>query len=429
MSRNRRMMAFILAGILFLNGCASTQTSEAHEISVDVLQSYIRPVDEIEYPKEKQIIALGEATHGNKELIELKQTVFEKMIEQGRTVFVIEGDFGGGYRVNEYIAGADGNATDAVSEIGFRIYESQELEKVLDFMRKHNENKKEEEQIRFYGMDMQRYDNNKEILFDILKKANSQLESDYSSLLQDFSDETMYDLSKVKIEKALTELEKLNEKLEQEKESIVEKTSAKEFDIAKHAALVIWQNTMLRNSGNQYGTLRDRYMAENTMWILHHEQEFYNNDKIFLAAHNGHLSKTSAVFGTEKVMGEILVGELGDNYFVIATEFGKSRFVARDEKTSELSEFSVENKGKARLATLLVPLQKGILYLDIDAVKESEEEQIKRYFERKQAISAIGESFSKSYEKVEKAFVQNLSPAESFDGVIFFDELTPFTIR
>ncbi len=428
MRGNRKMMAIALSGMLLLSGCTSPK-SEAPEISVDVLQSYIKSVDEIEYPKENQIIALGEATHGNKELIELKQTVFEKMIEQGRTVFVIEGDFGGGYRVNEYIAGADGNATDAVSEIGFRIYESQELEKVLDFMRKHNKNKKEEEQIRFYGMDMQRYDNNKEILFDILKKANSQLEADYSSLLQDFSDETMYDLSKVKIEKALTELEKLNEKLEQEKESIVEKTSAKEFDIAKHAALVIWQNTMLRNSGNQYGTLRDRYMAENTMWILHHEQEFYNNDKIFLAAHNGHLSKTSAVFGTEKVMGEILAGELGDNYFVIATEFGKSRFVARDEKTSELTEFFVENTSQGRLATLLAPLQKGTMYLDIAAAKTSSDEQAKSYLGANQPFSAVGERFSKSYEKVEQAFVQNLSPAESFDGVIFFDELTPFTIR
>lgn len=429
MSGNRKMMAIILSGILFLNGCASTQTSEAPEINVDVLQSYIKSVDEIEYPKENKIIALGEATHGNKELIELKQTVFEKMIEQGRTVFVIEGDFGGGYRVNEYIAGADGNAMDAVSEIGFRIYESRELEKVLDFMRKYNENKKEEEQIRFYGMDMQRYDNNKEILFDILKKAHSPLEADYNNLLRDFSDETMYDLPKKLIEDTLTELEKLNEKLEKEKESIIEKTSAKEFDIAKHAALVIWQNTMLRNSGNQYGTLRDRYMAENTMWILGHEKEFHNNDKIFLSAHNGHLSKTSAIFGTEKVMGEILAGELGDNYVVIATEFGKSRFVARDEKTSELTEFFVENTSEGRLATLLAPLQKGTLYLDIAAAKTSGDEQAKSYLAANQPFSAVGERFSKSYEKVEQAFVQNLSPVESFDGVIFFDELTPFTIR
>lgn len=420
-------MAIVLSAMLLLSGCSAPK-EEISEMNADVIQSYTKSIDEIVYPNEKKIVALGEATHGNKELIELKQIVFEKMLEQGRNVFVIEGDFGGGYRVNEYIAGAEGNAKDAVAEIGFRIYRSRDLENILEFMRKYNEGKAADEQIRFYGMDMQRYDNNKEILLEILSKAGSSLEAEYRLLLEDFSDETMYDIKKDRIEKTLSELERSNEKLEEEKESIIAKTSAKEFDIAKHVARVIWQNTMLRNSSDQYGTLRDRFMAENTLWILAHEQEFHDNDKIFLTGHNGHLSKMSAIFGTEKVMGEILSGEIGDDYFVIGTEFGKSRFIARDEKTNELTEFSVENTGKGRLATLLTSSEQGVVYFDIAAAAGSGDEQVKSYLDAGQSISAVGESFSKSYEKVEQAYVQKLSPAKSFDGIIFFDGLTPFTI-
>ncbi len=40
-----------------------------------------KPIDKIRYP-DKKIIALGEATHGNKEFTELKLKVFQQLVEQ-----------------------------------------------------------------------------------------------------------------------------------------------------------------------------------------------------------------------------------------------------------------------------------------------------------------------------------------------------------
>lgn len=46
--------------------------------------------DDIVIPEGKRIIALGEATHGNKEFQELKLNVFKKLVEEnGVRAFVI----------------------------------------------------------------------------------------------------------------------------------------------------------------------------------------------------------------------------------------------------------------------------------------------------------------------------------------------------
>ena len=112
--------------------------------------------DEIVIPTDKRIIALGEATHGNKEFQELKLSIFKKLVEEnGVRAFAIEGDFGGCLEVNEYIHGGSGSALEAVKKIGFKIYQTKEMMNLIDYMRDYNMSHLDDD-IRFYGFDMQR---------------------------------------------------------------------------------------------------------------------------------------------------------------------------------------------------------------------------------------------------------------------------------
>lgn len=78
--------------------------------------------DEIVIPSDKRIIALGEATHGNKEFQELKLNIFKKLVEEnGVRAFAIEGDFGGCLEVNDYIHGGSGSTLEAVKKIALRF--------------------------------------------------------------------------------------------------------------------------------------------------------------------------------------------------------------------------------------------------------------------------------------------------------------------
>ena len=64
-------------------------------------------------------------------------------------------------------------------------------------------------------------------------------------------------------------------------------------------------------------------MAENTMWILGQEQA-RGNRCIFISGHNGHVEQFGSYGQGSKVMGNLLADALGDEYFVIGTDFYKT---------------------------------------------------------------------------------------------------------
>lgn len=89
-------------------------------LDVNEFKAYAKSVDEISVPQEYNIIALGEATHGNKEFQQLKLEVFKKLVEEHRVhSFALEGDFGGCEEVNQYIHGGEGTLKEIVQKIGF----------------------------------------------------------------------------------------------------------------------------------------------------------------------------------------------------------------------------------------------------------------------------------------------------------------------
>ena len=68
------------------------------------------------------------------------------------------------------------------------------------------------------------------------------------------------------------------------------------------------------------GALRDKFMAENVQWILQQEQQ-NNYDRIFVTGHNSHVAK----WGSYDSMGKILSKEVENGYYVIGTDFYRTR--------------------------------------------------------------------------------------------------------
>lgn len=130
----KRFIALILivTTLTILSGCGDSQQSSLPKFSQ--LQPYISEISEVVFPN-RGIIALGEATHGNKEFTLLKLEVFKNIVEQSNIrAFVIEGDFGGSPKVNQYIQNGEGTAYDAASEIGFAIYRTEEMTRLLNWI-------------------------------------------------------------------------------------------------------------------------------------------------------------------------------------------------------------------------------------------------------------------------------------------------------
>ena len=267
----------------------------------------------IDVPEGTRIVALGEATHGNKEFQELKKLVFQDMVEnKGIRAFVLEADTGGCEAINRYIHGGEGTLEEATETLGFQIYRTDEMADLISWMRSYNEKAKEGQDIRFYGFDMQDKEYELRYVIEALKEYGIST-AGLDQLMDgvDYSDE----FSREDREKILSEV----------RDILLENHD----QAAAHYADVLIQNSKLfdeyENNPNGSFGLRDTLMAENVMWILAQEEQL-GNKMIFICGHNGHMEQFGTYRGgNDKVMGNILADKVGsDAYFSIGTDFYKT---------------------------------------------------------------------------------------------------------
>lgn len=141
----------LLGGYILLNFKAWVAAKRIEEV-----EDYAQTVEQLTIPDSAQIIALGEAAHGNKEFQELKLSVLKELVEKYEVKsFALETDFGEGVAVNEYIHGGDGTAENAVNNLSFTIYQTRQMIDLVTWMREYNDNVPDGEKLSFYGFDLQ----------------------------------------------------------------------------------------------------------------------------------------------------------------------------------------------------------------------------------------------------------------------------------
>ena len=126
---------------------------------------YVTGIDELSIPEGTRIVALGEATHGNREFQQLKREVFEILVKHnGIRALVLEGDFGGCSIINEYIQGGPGDDREMTKLLGYRLYRTDDMQELIQWMRNYNTTVSSEDKVRLYGMDIQNCTGNIRIL-------------------------------------------------------------------------------------------------------------------------------------------------------------------------------------------------------------------------------------------------------------------------
>ena len=378
---------------------------------------YAASIEDITIPERTRIVALGEATHGNVEFQQLKLDVFQIMVENyGVRAFALEGDFGGCEAVNRYIHGGEGTAEDAAAAIGFALYRTEQMAELIQWMRTYNETAGEGDDLCFYGFDMQRQGYNYGYLMEAAKESEvdtAKLEEIWDSQQQRFSD-------------AYT-AEQKTEIIASVKEELEGKDAARTVQ-AIHFADTLLQNIELgrhyENAGDG-SVVRDQMMAENAMWILKQE-EARGNSCIFLSGHNGHMEQYGSYGGGSKVMGNLLADELGDDYFVIGTDWYKS--TCNLPKGSDGKRLNHTFYSHDPLAKASKKCGFEMSYLDFSRIPETSE--LKAQVTGYTWMGSLGESYN--------ALIMNLlpmsyrvwsSPAESYDAMIFVTNAHPTEIH
>lgn len=371
-------------------------------LDVNEFKAYAKSVDEISIPQECNIIALGEATHGNKEFQQLKLEVFKKLVEENHVrSFALEGDFGGCEEVNQYIQGGDGKTKEIVKKIGFQIYQTEEMVQLIEYMRAYNQNADENDQLRFYGFDMQR------IAYSVSALKRECINKDIDifpldllvhdgSWNQDVSDEMKKDM--------LMEL-KTTLEMKESKDEVI------------HCVDMLLQNLEVMHRKETDGSLlRDQYMAENVAWILQQEQ-LRGNHSIFISGHNEHVAK----WGSYDSMGKLLSKQY--QYYVIGTDFYQTRcnLPAENHKRTIQTFYSHDPLAKtAKLAGF------DKCWLDFSSLLEGTE--IKKCADEYTYMGTLGESYSIMNRFLPPSYRMFQPPATLYDSMIYVSSATPTKI-
>ncbi|KRF03376.1 protein-L-isoaspartate O-methyltransferase [Paenibacillus sp. Soil766] len=115
----------------------------------------------IEAIGDKKYVLLGEATHGTSEFYKLRMELSRKLIEtKGFSFIAVEGDWPSCYEVNRYVKQYKDAKPDARTVMeGFNrwptwMWANEEVGELMDWLKKHNEDKPMAQRVGFYGLDV-----------------------------------------------------------------------------------------------------------------------------------------------------------------------------------------------------------------------------------------------------------------------------------
>lgn len=394
--------------------------------------------------KDKQIVAMGEATHGTSDFFKMKHRMFEFLVEEmGFRVFAIEGEFGAAQVINDYILNGTGSARDGLMAMDFWTWNTEEVVEMIEWMREFNKNN--ERKIKFYGFDMQNSIKSVKKLIGYLEKVDG---SSYKESIDKLKKlEGVYESSQKELAEKFAKLEgagasvtpsvdfgaikdntaQLQESLNKDKETLLKNSSEAEYKMALQLLKVISQSVELTQLSLKSTTLvetetfnfRDKSMAENVKWIHDYESGF-GNDKVMLWAHNGHVSISHSSCST---MGEDLEDLYGNKYYSIGFEFYSGSFNAlkfdpTTNSTGSLEKFTIEKSNEKALATVLN--NAGIPLGFIDIKSSAKNSRISKFFSKGQFMHSIGAV----YTGVEEHCFMAQTLIRDYDGLIFISNTT-----
>ena len=401
----------LITCLALLTGCGNSASSASADLSYTQAD-----VDMIPISSDVQVVGLGEASHGVAQYHQMKADVFKSLVNNnGCRTFIIEGDFGGALKVDKYINGGVGSAEEAASEIGFAIYRTQEMADLIEWMRSYNEAVSPEEALHFYGMDVQRFDNNKEYLFSVLDQTVPELSAEYTESFAQLTDENGYSLDKTSLNNAKEAAAELINQMDTARADIVELSGEYAFDFARECANTIYANCDVQLS-NDYNTTRDQYMYEKVEWFLQHG----DGSILFINGHNGHIGKTSVARYT--CLGELLSENLENGYYAIGTDAQKTRFNSqRDKGGFEVVEVSNSNELNSQLDDT------DNNYYFIDFISAQSDERWEQIVSSEQTITTLNVGLSGMLKMLKSAYTAIIIPQSTFDGMIVFHAVTPST--
>lgn len=375
-----------------------------------------------------RIVSLGEPTHGNSEVFQMKLRLTEYLVtEKGFNLFALECPFGEAFDVNKYILEGKGSPEEALAGIYYWTWDTQEFVELLKWMRAYNADTTHTTKLKFYGFDMQDPERAARKMLDYIKKVDPDLWqsviSELSILEIQFSDPVglgrrpyipeEYD------EASLAEIKRVMNSFEKKKAVYITATSEKEWELAKqHARQIEIYIEAALNDGEKWSEMRDRAQAENIQWAL--DQEGLSS-KVIVSAHNCHVSN-AAPKDEINMHGYYLRKRFGDQLKIFGMFFNKGGFKAMDVNmpSKGIYNISLDEAPSEALEHVLASANHTLAVLNMNDLPDKG--PVHEWFYSLHPTRHSGAGYNE--ERPEEYFWSYI-PAEAYDVLVYFDRTHP----
>ncbi len=358
--------------------------------------------------KDKQVIGLGEATHGTHEFFAFKHRMLMFLVkEMGVKSFVIEADFAGTQQMNDYVVYGKGDVQKGLAGMGFGVWMTQEVVDMANWIKAYNATQLPENKVSFYGCDMQWGTTPIKQLKDYLQPLG-QFTPVMDRSVVSFNQYTasLSNQDKQNIKDAVTELSQV--KFD---EAGIAKAEMYQQYVKQLQQFVAYLDAKSSFFPTRQSDWRDRCMAENCEWIYN----YTGHKKMMIWAHNGHINKSSGNHRLNR-MGMYLAKTFPNTYYAMGFDFyqGSVRYYDRDLRKStgaDLPPIKPDATG-ALFAQCSTP------NFIIDIKSASANPLLKKYFSAKNPSLFYGGDYTKGRPTSYVTYILK----DTFDAIIFIRE-------
>lgn len=366
-----------------------------------------------------KVFGFGETTHQGKEFFDIKAKFFKYLVEnQGVKVFIMEDSYTSEAGINEWISGGKGNTETIAKNFSIGFWNCKEVVNLLEWMRNYNLDKSKDEQIRFYGMDIQTVQNINLEIRSLVKKYNIPV-SEELLLVTDKCAEKKVEYMK-STDWADIQIPKLNEieSILLDFQKGIKNENNTEFNSAIRALNYLSQYTYFVQ--NNYSQDRDLKMFENAKWIIDNKSK---NGKAFIWAHNEHINnKNTGNYNGRNIynLGRHLKEYYKNDYYSVGFDFGKGTqagYFSNNEEKPSWKKVELNKPYSETYAETLIEAKDEIYFIDMSiALNGSSSDFFKK--KTKQIVAGGGGFNPKNNHLYQKKF------SEMYDGLIFVKNVT-----
>jgi len=340
--------------------------------------------------KDKELIALGEVTHGTAEVFKYKDRLVRFLVTKlGYKAIAFESDFIALEYIDSYINGK----TDSLKfKFGTPLISTNRL--MIEWLRKYNQDKADPDKVHVHGIEARGFSN----IINKIIEVNPSIEPADKVVLEKVRDKEYGKIQKEEINKLKAILVKLR------------KMDGPEIN--KYYTELL--NQIVYGYYETTKRFRDNSMASNAIWL----KERARDNKLILLAHNGHVAKGEPF--NVPATGNHLYKKYGSKYFVIATDFNKGKayvnvYVAKNKPLLGFQSYDYPEVDSDKVYEYYFKQCRFKNFI-IDIGTALNDPDLSRFLTKPRYMRMIGAFSIPANTK--------LSIAENFDMIVYFDKTT-----